>query len=115
MDINKINLLYVVIVMVVTKIWLSKQLDDSKNKAKELEEKKDFDRGNIELGKIQAFELVFEKLTEAPDKKITKKTFDADKGYEAIVRYYVDKKGYSVERANKIAQQTVSDQQARLT
>lgn len=105
--------------MVITKDWLNQQLEESKNKAKEFEEKKDFDRGNIELGKVKAFEITYSKLTEPPQKKNEKKTekkkFDADKGYESIVRYYMDKKGYSKEQANKIAMQTVSDQQARLT
>lgn len=101
--------------MVITKDWLKTLLDESVSKAKQFEDNKDFDRGNIELGKAKAFEITYQKLTEPPTKKMEKKKFDANKGYEAIVRYYVDKKGYSIEHANKIAMQTVSDQQARLT
>lgn len=101
--------------MVITKDWLNSKLEESRNKAKEFEEKKDFDRGNIELGKVQAFEIAYNKLTEPPTKKIEKKHFDADKAFESIVRYYVDKKGYTVDHANEIARKSVSEQQARLT
>lgn len=100
--------------MVITKDWLKTQLDESIQKAKEFEENKDYDRGNIELGKIKAFEITFKKLTEPPTKKIEKKSFDASKGFESIVKYYVDKKGYSIERANEIAMKTINDQQQRL-
>lgn len=101
--------------MVITKDWLKSQLDESVIKVKQFEEKKDFDRGNIELGKVKAFEITYQKLTEPPSKKIVKKKFDADKAYESIVRYYMDKKGYTKEHANEIAKHAVNEQQARLT
>ena len=101
--------------MVITKDWLKSLLDESIKKAKQFEENKDYDRGNIELGKVQAFEITYQKLTEPPAKKIEKKTFDADKAYEAIVRYYVDQKGYTIEHANEIAKKSVEQQQMRLT
>lgn len=101
--------------MVITKDWLNSQLEESRKKAKEFEENKDFDRGNIELGRVQAFEITYQKLTEPPSKKIEKKRFDSDKAFESIVRYYVDVKHYTVEHANEIAKKSVEQQQMRLT
>lgn len=101
--------------MVITKDWLKSQLDEAIQKAKQFEENKDYDRGNMELGKVKAFEITFQKLTEPPTKKIEKKTFDSDKAFESIVRFYVDKKGYTVEHANEIAKKSVEQQQMRLT
>lgn len=101
--------------MGISKDWLKNLLDESILKAKQFEENKDYDRGNIELGKIQAFEITYKKLIESPTKKIKKSSFDADKAYGEIVKHYVDKKRYSVERANEIAKKVVSSQQERLT
>ena len=40
------------------------------------------------------------------------KTFDADKMYSDIVHYYVDKKGYALEKAEEIAKQKIQEQKA---
>lgn len=101
--------------MGISKDWLKKLLDEAVLKTKEFEEKKDYDRANIELGKAKAFEITYKKLIESPVKKIQKKPFDRDKAYGEIVKHYVDKKGYSVEHANEIAKKAVNSQQERLT
>ncbi len=41
------------------------------------------------------------------------KPLDVDKTYAQIVKYYVDKKGYTVEKANGLAQRVVEREQAR--
>lgn len=46
------------------------------------------------------------------EKKILKK-FDAEETYAKLVKYYVDKKGYTPERANAIAQKIVQQQMQR--
>lgn len=43
------------------------------------------------------------------------KQFDANKLYNRIVHYYIDKKGYSKEKANKIAQKVVEREKFRRT
>ena len=87
--------------MGVSKDWLIQQIENE-----------------INLDARQAYQKVYSKLTEALDrtpKEIREKlkVFDPDKVYEEIVKYYIDKKGYSKERANMIAQQTVQEQQQK--
>lgn len=63
-------------------------------------------------GIIAGLKIAYTELVKPPQKtEAKKKDIDVDKGYENIVKYYVDKKGYSVERANEIAQKAMTDQQ----
>jgi len=101
--------------MVITKDWLQEKIKNSKEQVSNNVKLGNTELGNLELGRFQAFEECFKKLTEPPTKKVKEKKFDGDKAYESIVRYYMDKKGYTKEHANEIAKHAVSEQQARLT
>jgi len=62
-------------------------------------------------GIIQGLKLAFVELTKSPQKATKpKKEIDVDKAYESIIRFYIDKKGYTKEQANKIAMKCVKDQ-----
>lgn len=43
------------------------------------------------------------------------KEFNQDKLYSSVVHFYVDKKGYSLEKANQIAQKVVKRETAKRT
>lgn len=97
--------------MVVTKIWL---IDKMKESVKELEDQEDPQKIAFSLGKKEAYQNCFNELTKPPTKKITNKKIDPDKGYESIVKYYMDKKGYTKEHANEIAMKSIKDQKQRV-
>lgn len=99
--------------MVVTKVWLNEKLNSALEKQRVHENNNETDQGLLEQGKSIAFTEVLTKLTEPPQqKKKEDKTidFDPDKTFESIVRYYVDKKHYTIEHANEIAMKIVSEQ-----
>lgn len=82
--------------MVLTKLWLQDEIDSEPNPAIKL-----------------ALERIFQKYTEAPSKgkehpQTTLKDFDRDKTYNSIVKFYMDKKSYTKEAANDMAQQVVN-------
>ena len=63
------------------------------------------------LSAIYLKKIFWRKKTMA-EKKILKK-FDADETYKRIVKFYVDKKGYSIDQANSIAESKVKDEKRR--
>ena len=102
--------------MGISKDWLNEKI---KNSVKELEDQQDAQRIAFSLGKKEAYQNCYNELTKAPltkDQIVEKKklkNLDPDKTYEDIVRYYIDKKGYSKEHANEIAQTIVKEQQQK--
>ena len=99
--------------MVLTKIWLNEKLNNALEKQRMHESNNETTEGLLEQGKSIAFTEVLTKLTEPPQQKIKSDEmidFDPDKTFEYIARYYVDKKGYTVEHANDIAMKIVSQQ-----
>jgi len=77
--------------MGISKTWLEERIKNSKEEVSKNVKVGNTELGNLELGKLQGYEECFKKLTESPIKKITKE-IDHDKGFEAILRYYIDKK-----------------------
>lgn len=83
--------------MGLTKVWLQDEIDSEPNPAIKL-----------------ALERVMSKFTEAPAKTSPKlKEFDADETFSKVSRYYVDKKGYTVEQANEVAKAVVQREMER--
>lgn len=84
------------LILVLTKDWFQKEIDSEPNPGTKL-----------------ALERIYLKYTEAPTKEkehpqTTLKDFDRDKTYNSIVKFYMDKKGYTKEAANDMAQQVVN-------
>lgn len=94
--------------MGVSKDWLNEKM---KEELISLENNDD----KYTKGRYDAFQECFLKLTEAPKPKNEPKSkdFDVDKTFEDIVKYYVDKKGYTIEHANEIAQKVVAEQKQK--
>ena len=71
---------------------------------------------SMTLGIISGLQIAYKELVKPPTKSESKpKDINVEKGYETILKYYIDK-GYSVEDANRIAQKCMTDQQqARLS
>ena len=103
-------------IMVISKAWLDEKLNEVES---ELQTEMSESRLAILMGKKEAFQLCYNELTKSPLPKDVKdhieklKEFDPDKIYEEIVRFYIDKKGYTKEHANEIAQKIVQDQKQK--
>jgi len=83
--------------MVLTKLWLQKQIDSEQNPAVKL-----------------ALESVFLKYTESPKgEPKSLKEFDADETYKKVVTYYIDKKDYTKEQAHEVAVSVVNLEKER--
>lgn len=82
--------------MTLTKIWLQKEIDSEPNPAIKI-----------------ALERVYQKYTEPPLRGVQHnqtvlKEFDRDATYNKVVKFYMDKKGYTQNQANQMAQQVVT-------
>ena len=100
--------------MVLTKIWIAEQITDYESRKSNSTDPSETIRLD---GIIQGLKLVYVKLVEPPIKPETSKqrNIDIEKGYENIVKFYMEKKGYTKEQANEIAIKVMSDQnQTRL-
>jgi len=87
--------------MVLTKLWLQAEIETEPNPAIKL-----------------ALERIFLKYTEAPTKgnsnpQTKLKDFDADETFKKVVKYYVDKKGYKLKQAEKVAKSVVIREKVR--
>ncbi len=90
------------------KKWLQKQIDDHiKLKEKYQVDPFQKDSFNQELGKVVVLREILLEFTKPPSRNtnenVQTKEFDHDKTFEKIVKFYIDKKGYSKEAAVKIA------------
>lgn len=84
--------------MTVSKSWLQNLIDNEKNP-----------------DALRAYQTVYSELIKPPTKTQKQpKIIDHDKIFSEIVRYYVEKKNYSVERANAIAEKTIKEQMVNL-
>ena len=94
--------------MVLSKQWFDEEIEKWTMKKDNLENQSEID---LTVGIINGLKIAYEKLVEPLQKvDLKKKDIDVEKGYANIVKYYIDKKGYSVEKANRIAQSTMTDQ-----
>lgn len=83
--------------MVLTKLWLQQEIDSEPNPAIKL-----------------ALERVFQKYTQPPGKENKPlKEFDTDKVFRDTVKFYVDKKDYTLEQAEEIAKAVVNREKQR--
>lgn len=102
--------------MAISKAWLEDKL--MKNEA-EIQAEMSETKLAILFGRKEAYQDCFNELTKPPlskeqaEKNKKLKDFDPDKTYEDIVRFYMDKKGYSKEQANEIAQKVVVEQKQK--
>ena len=99
--------------MGISKAWILSKMEYAQSKqvkvsAIEIHENDDYWRG-VEHGLKQCYN----ELTSAPTKTIPKE-IDIDKGYDSIVKYYMDKKGYTKEHANEIAMKCINDQKQKV-
>ncbi len=82
--------------MTITKAWLEEQINNE-----------------IDAAAKTAYQRCYAKLTEAPSKTTEPKVMDHDKVYADIVKYYIEKKGYTPEEANRVALKVVEEQQQK--
>lgn len=83
--------------MTITKAWLEEQINNE-----------------VDAAAKTAYQRCYAKLTEAPNKTTpTQKIMDHDKVYADIVKYYIEKKGYTPEQANQVALKVVEEQQQK--
>lgn len=95
--------------MGISKSWLQEKIKQAEADAKG----SDVQFESFHNGKQEAFTQCFEQLTMAPGpKKLT--DIDVNKGYDSIVKYYMDKKGYTKEHANEIAMKCIEDQKQKV-
>ena len=84
--------------MTINKAWLEEQINNE-----------------VDAAAKTAYQRCYAKLTEAPSKTPTTKIMDHDKVYADIVKYYIEKKGYTPEQANQIALKIVEEQKRMKT
>ena len=100
--------------MTISKDFLIKKIE-SANKQKDEYNMKDDQNSLIFQGMILAYQDCLTELTKPPEKKkLEKNTIDVNKAFENIIRYYIDKKGYTVEHANEIAMEAIKNQQQKV-
>jgi hypothetical protein len=66
-------------------------------------------QASAHLGEITAYQTALKEFENTPKPPLAK-TLDIEKLYDGIVKFYVDKRKYSVESANRIAQSVVERQ-----
>lgn len=93
--------------MTVSKVWLQEQLDEAV-KLKEKNQSLQNSEYYLQLGKVIALRTVMSELTKVPVKGESKK-IDVEKTFESIVKFYIDKKGYTKQQANAVAEKVVRD------
>jgi hypothetical protein len=100
--------------MTISKDFLINKIENA-NKLKDVQNIKDDQNSLIYQGMILAYQDCLTELTKPPEKKkLEKNEIDVNKAFESIVRYYIDKKGYTVEHANEIAMTAIKEQKQRI-
>lgn len=94
-----------------TKDWLQEKIAEHIR----LKEAAQMDRNNDEfykqLGMVLALREIQTEFTKPPEKKEPKPKVDHDETYRKIVKYYIDKKGYTPEQAANVAINVIKGQQ----
>ena len=106
--------------MTISKDWLQQQMDLASSQKEEME-KTDYPEIHplICQGMFLAFQICYSELIQPPKPKeekadtFTVTTFDRDKTFTDIVKYYISK-NYSLDHANAIAMKVVKEQEERI-
>ena len=97
--------------MTISKEFLNERIEKA-NKQKDECNQNDKQESLIYQGMVYAYQDCLSELIKPPEKK--KKELDVNKAYEDIIRFYIDKKGYTKEHANEIAMKTIQDQKQKV-
>lgn len=98
--------------MTISKDFLINKIENA-SKIKDEYNTNDDQKSLMYQGMILAYQDCLTELTKPPEKK--QKVLDINKTFENILRYYIEKQGYTKEHANEIAIQVIKDQQKLLS
>ena len=98
--------------MGISKAWLQDKINESNSKMEQ--NQNNLAQFTFHKGATEAYTDCYNELTKAPSLSKPLKKVDHDKAFEEIVKYYVDKKGYTVEHATQIAIKAIGEQKQKV-